>query len=592
MPSVRSSALLHDLQTLFDTGTGSGQTDRQLLDRLATDSARQALEILIHRHGSMVMRVCRNLLSNPDDADDAFQATFLVMVTRKRSIRHLESLSGWLCGVATRVCAKSRSQSARRKQIEDDAASRALRTAQPEAEPKMENEEAARYLQQEVSNLPAKYRDIIVLCFMQGLTHEEAAQRLNRPLGTIRSRMARAKELLRKRLSRRGLTSPTVLLAAFDAGQGAAPGLLSATAAVSPQLITTTVQAALNLSTGVRLATVASSVVASLVHQTVWSMSMIKISSVMAGVALVGFSAIGAGVAQRAGLASDPKPALAQPPSAGSPTKDVRKGFIRKPSADPGSQPKAEGQKNAVANEPPSKILSQVEGHVAKTFDSNRLCKKGEVVLELDSSALKDQLINQRITTKSAEANLMNATLMRQLAESAVREFKDGQYPAELAEIDGDIKLAEAELAVAKEEAGSLNADPARRLEAKRAEVSMLRANLAIEKARNRRRVLVTMTRDRKVRELEGALERSMSNELSRQATWEFEQSKERKLERQIAACTITAPTDGYVGYMRELVEGVAVQRGEWLFYMMSPERHQEVIERGGVMDGGVRGVK
>jgi predicted deacylase len=83
-----------------------------------------------------------------------------------------------------------------------------------------------------------------------------------------------------------------------------------------------------------------------------------------------------------------------------------------------------------------------------------------------------------------------------------------------------------------------------------------------------------------------------MSNELSRQATWEFEQSKERKLERQIAACTITAPTDGYVGYMRELVEGVAVQRGEWLFYMMSPERHQEVIERGGVMDGGVRGVK
>jgi hypothetical protein len=96
MPSVRSSALLHDLQTLFDTGTGSGQTDRQLLDRLATDSARQALEILIHRHGSMVMRVCRNLLSNPDDADDAFQATFLVMVTRKRSIRHLESLGGFV----------------------------------------------------------------------------------------------------------------------------------------------------------------------------------------------------------------------------------------------------------------------------------------------------------------------------------------------------------------------------------------------------------------------------------------------------------------------------------------------------------------
>src|SRR5580693_2017598 len=109
-PSV---ALMRDIGTLFDAGTAGGLSDRQLLEQFAgrrDASSEAAFEVLVQRHGPMVLRVCRNVLGDSTDAEDAFQATFLVLVRRCGSIRRLESLGSWLYGVACRVAARARSR--------------------------------------------------------------------------------------------------------------------------------------------------------------------------------------------------------------------------------------------------------------------------------------------------------------------------------------------------------------------------------------------------------------------------------------------------------------------------------------------------
>ena len=133
-------AVLRDIQTLFDTGTASGLSDRQLLERFASRrdaSAEAAFEVLVLRHGPMVLRVCHNVLGDATDAQDAFQATFLVLVRRSGSIRRLESLGSWLYGVACRVAARARVEAARRRAAERRGALRVVQAVDPteESEP-------------------------------------------------------------------------------------------------------------------------------------------------------------------------------------------------------------------------------------------------------------------------------------------------------------------------------------------------------------------------------------------------------------------------------------------------------------------------
>ena len=127
MAATPSVNILRDIQTLFDFGTAAGLTDRQLLERFANrhdDTADAAFEVLILRHGPMVLRVCRNMLHDENAAADAFQATFLVLVRRRETIRRLESVGGWLYGVACRVAARARVDAARRQRAEQKAALR------------------------------------------------------------------------------------------------------------------------------------------------------------------------------------------------------------------------------------------------------------------------------------------------------------------------------------------------------------------------------------------------------------------------------------------------------------------------------------
>jgi RNA polymerase sigma factor (sigma-70 family) len=185
---------------LFGTGTAAGLSDAQLLERFLLchdEAAEAAFAVLVERHGPMVLAVCRRVLNDPHDAQDALQATFLVLVRKAATIRKRASLADWLHGVALRVSAHARADLARRRAVEQRAGTgSSIVYATPPAD---------RDVWEEVEHLPQNLRAVVMLCYLEGLTHEQAARRLGWPVGTVRSRLARARDRLRSRLTRRGL---------------------------------------------------------------------------------------------------------------------------------------------------------------------------------------------------------------------------------------------------------------------------------------------------------------------------------------------------------------------------------------------------
>ena len=235
-------ALFNQLERLFGQGTSLGSTEGELLERFVTGHDEVAFEALVARHGPMVLGVCRQLLRDPNDVDDAFQATFLVLVRKAATLRRRDLLGNWLYGVAYRVAARARTLSARRNSrvaSGHDSVERltALECGQEVGLNQTMLLEQGPWLHQEVSHLPEKYRIPIVLCYFEGLTHDEAASRLGWPLGTVKGRLARARDLLRRRLTRRGVTLSATALGSHLVG-------LEAKAAVPASLRMTTLKAA------------------------------------------------------------------------------------------------------------------------------------------------------------------------------------------------------------------------------------------------------------------------------------------------------------------------------------------------------------
>jgi len=233
---------IQQINRLFGPGTVAGLTDGQLLERFATrrgDPAEAAFEGLVARHGPMVLRVCRAVLRDPHDVEDAFQATFLVLVRRAGSIGERDLLGPWLHGVARRVSLKARGLAARRRVREgrlgdDDPPADLAEGPWLDLRP---------VLHEELARLPEKYRKPVVLCHLQGLTHAEAAVELAWPVGTVSVRIARARKILGERLTRRGLATTATLWAAGLASEGVS-------AAVPQALIRSTTLAALALAAG------------------------------------------------------------------------------------------------------------------------------------------------------------------------------------------------------------------------------------------------------------------------------------------------------------------------------------------------------
>ncbi len=789
-----STALSRDIQMLFDAGTAVGLSDRQLLDRFVgrrDPSAEAAFEALVRRHGPMVLRVCQNVLHDPNNAHDAFQATFLVLVRRSGALRGFDSLGGWLYGVACRLSARARVEAARRRAVEGRAALRVVDAVVPADAEDIDRGEFGPIVQEEVHRLPEKYRAAVVLCYWEGLTQEQAAVQLGCPLGTVRSRLARARDLLRRRLTRRGFEPMAIGL---DSIRRLPP--------LAPDLMQSTVRAA----AGQMMNPAVSAAVASLVQEMFWRMTMIKLGVVAAGVIAVGLTGYGVGVGAQQSSSDLPAvqtkapskpemPAIAEGTSreaqeqigalgakniilrsvkpsdeaiasSGRPTQILNYGLtysdydrmvatiptIRKilpirelkkpisrgpnviegrvvgttheygdfnllqvekgrfltasdnekyqnyavlaaetaerlfPNEDPlnqsvkvgsdyytvigvtarratsapigdslaaqdfnkdvyiplntcrlrfgeriidnrsGSRQAEETQLTQITLQvnsiddllptiplvrasyekyhpkkdvemvvPYALLLSARQHGRARRSDlrwinsgvqgqttlltivpDGSVVKKGDVLVALDSSALSNQLINQRITTRSAEAISLNAKLARENADHALTAYQNDLFPRDEREAKGEVEVAERELAVAQGQlelyvGGGRMVPEQAKPNVKRYELDVARANLALEKARNRLHILTQYTKHQQTLGLEMAVKKARSDELSKGATWELEKGKEQKLERMIAACTIVAPTDGTVVYSGRLEPGATIRERDSLMRIVPP---------------------
>jgi RNA polymerase sigma factor (sigma-70 family) len=193
-----------DLGRLFDGQSVAGLGEAQLLDRFVERRDEPAFEALVARHGPMVLGVCRRLLADPLDVEDAFQATFLIFIRRAGSIQGRDRLAPWLFGVARKVASRTRSDLARRRTREGSGA---VETALARDGLDRELNQA---LLEEIDRLPDSLREPIVLCCVEGLSYDEAATRMQSTAPAVRGRLARGRERLRERLTRRGF-APSVV---------------------------------------------------------------------------------------------------------------------------------------------------------------------------------------------------------------------------------------------------------------------------------------------------------------------------------------------------------------------------------------------
>jgi RNA polymerase sigma factor (sigma-70 family) len=229
------TAALSHLRRLTEA-EAEGPPDQVLLERFAAGRDEAAFADLVRRHGSMVLGACRRVLRHEQDAEDAFQATFLTLARKAGGAGWGASVAPWLYEVAYRLACEARRQAARRRERERLA-------AVPEARPAPDSclSELAGVVDEELHRLPAPYRRPLLLCCLEGRTRDEAARRLGWSLRTLERRLARGRELLRSRLARRGLTLSAALLAA---------GLARPAGAMSPLLPAATARAAAAFTAG------------------------------------------------------------------------------------------------------------------------------------------------------------------------------------------------------------------------------------------------------------------------------------------------------------------------------------------------------
>jgi RNA polymerase sigma factor (sigma-70 family) len=238
MATTALGTVLHHLRRSLLRQEEAGRTDGELLERFISRRDEAAFDALLRRHGPMVFGVCRRLLRNEADAEDAFQATFLVLVRKAASIRPQMMVGNWLYGVAHSTALKARAMRIKRLTKEREAAAR----PKPEGSAQTWDRLSA-LLDQGLRALPDKYRAAIVLCDLEGTSIKEAAQQLGCPQGTVGTRLARGRRLLSQWLGRRGFALSGEVMASAIAHD-------SATAGVPPLLVRTTIQAASRVAAG------------------------------------------------------------------------------------------------------------------------------------------------------------------------------------------------------------------------------------------------------------------------------------------------------------------------------------------------------
>jgi RNA polymerase sigma factor (sigma-70 family) len=272
------------------SSAAAGVADQELLEALVSRHDAVAFDALLRRHGPMVLAVCRRVLRHAQDAEDAFQATFLVLLRKAAAVRERQAVGSWLYGVAYRTARKALVLNTRRRALEARAAARPRgQASEPDAD-----------LHEELSALPEKYRAPVILCQLEGRSRKEVARQLNIPEGTLSSRLAAAHKTLARRLRRRGWTFSGLVPVAADL-----PVRLAAASANAAELVLA----------GRTLTGVVSTNVIALSEGVVKAMLVNKLTALTAALVLV--AALGIGTGRLAQLALGQEPAATQQPPSG-----------------------------------------------------------------------------------------------------------------------------------------------------------------------------------------------------------------------------------------------------------------------------------
>ncbi len=528
-------AVLRQLRTLFNVGTIRELTDGQLLERFASDpgeAAELAFAALVERHGPMVLRVCRGVLGDGPDAEDAFQATFLVLVGKARALWVRDSLGPWLHQVAYRTASCARANASRRRRHERLAA------APAGAHRPGVGDELARALHEEVDRLPGRYRAAVVLCDLEGRTHEQAARHLGWPIGTVKSRLTRGRDRLRDRLSRRGLAP----------GSGLALAASGFEASISPALVDSAAGAASRFLAGRAFA---GGFAASLAHEVIRSMSIIQWSRSSAVVLAFGATVSGVGLLGERGAAG----VEAGP---GGDLQSARADDVPVAAVEPGKLDLTVVVRGFVEASRYRDVASEVEGvaRIIKILPEGSWVAAGDVVCELESAPLRDTLTNQNITTQQAQASYQQALLTREVAEYAVKEYLEGIFKQDLETKKGDVGRARSDLERANDRLKWSKSMREKGFVSRATniadELAVERAKFDLEQAQTQLEVLEKYTKAKQIKSLNSDVEKARAGELSKQSTWELERAKVAKLERQLRACVLKAPGDGMVVYANE----------------------------------------
>jgi RNA polymerase sigma factor (sigma-70 family) len=472
MPSGARGPLLRYLRQITGADRGGEAGDAHLLARFAVQRDGDAFAALVRRHGPMVLGVCRRVLHDPHEAEDAFQATFLLLVRKAAAIGKPELLANWLYGVAYRTSLKARAEAVRRRARQRKFFD--LAAAEPAAESVWQ--ELRPYLDAEVQRLPEKYRVPVVLCYLEGKTHQEAAHLLGCPRETVSTRLARARERLRRGLTRRGLALPAGLLATVLSRP--------ATAAVPPLLAGSTGQAALAALAGEGIISARAAALAEGVQK---AMFLTNLKIVAAVLLLVGAAGYGAGLLTFPLLASEGKDGQPSRPAAkgADPPRNLAK--YEAPSLSDGvvlviGTDIKKGEKVPAAQIVTAKVGGEVRQY--RRLKKGDTVEEGQLLAVLDDRLARTELAIREVKLSAAKAELRSAQALLRIYQEEVRRFdkiiRDG----------GRKVVQEQEYAVAKAQRDKYaNEADTKQEGVKLAQLEVQKAQLGLERFEIRSRV-------------------------------------------------------------------------------------------------------
>ncbi|MFO0907187.1 MAG: efflux RND transporter periplasmic adaptor subunit [Isosphaeraceae bacterium] len=597
MASRSGKTVLREIAAVYHSGAIRELTDGQLLERFLTgqeEAAGAAFSTLVDRHGRMVLSICRGILPSSHDAQDAFQATFLVLVMKARDLWVRDSLGPWLHQVALRTAQAQRVAAARRRRIEQ-----ALAAQRPVQSHPVPLDEPAFRLHAEIARLPERYRVPIILCDLEGSTVEQAARHLAVPVGTIKSRLARGRSRLRDRLQGReesirdGSTPvslpPALLVVTLrDATRAATEGLSAVPPTIRPLVLGGIRTMSLSLwwkSTATALAFFAT----------------LSSASLMATTQETGRPDVKP--------ASKPKPAE---PVSRSAENVAQRGPFRWIITERGSIEAA--QSTDVVNPLPGQT------RILSILPEGTWVKKDQVVAELDAGEIRVRLAMQRRGLRTAEGHQAKAEHALQAAQRDLKSYQAGTIEIETEATKAEIQEAEATAQAADQRmkrtrdalkqlqdltAGKPTPESiARSLELENqvqdAQLTRLRALATIVRLKRALQVRDESVYPANIERLRSEIEQASTVLATQRALVESERKQVATLERQVEAAILRAPTDGTIVYANPpslappvvlmppvIREGAVVRERQLLFnipdlshMVMNAKVHESIVDQ------------